>query len=393
MNKYSIPKYRKQTGRSFDRAFVSLNNRRYYLGEYGTEESQQEYRRVLAEWTLNSHQVPRQMDDITIVELLVQFWRYAESYYCRPDGTPTTEISNYRQALRPLKLLYGNTLARDFGPKALKAIRQHMIDKGWARTNINKMIGRIKRIFRWATENEFLPSEVYHALQAVPGLKRGRTKAKETKPIKPVPQAHIDVIHPCVSKQVWALVQLQLFTGSRSGELVKLRPVDIDMTHPIWTYKPVEHKTAHYGYERTVYFGPRAQRITKPFLQDRLVDAYIFNPREAEAERRARMHANRKTPLSCGNRPGTNRKKKPKRMLREHYSRDTYRRAIRRACQKVGIPAWHPHQLRHNAATRLRAEFGIEAAQIILGHRRADVTQIYAEVSRAKALDIATKVG
>ena len=59
MNKNNIPKYRKQTGRFVDRAFVSLNNRRYYLGEYGTEESRQEYRRVLAEWTLNSRQVPQ----------------------------------------------------------------------------------------------------------------------------------------------------------------------------------------------------------------------------------------------------------------------------------------------------------------------------------------------
>lgn len=105
------------------------------------------------------------------------------------------------------------------------------------------------------------------------------------------------------------------------------------------------------------------------------------------------MHKNRKTPLSCGNKPGTNCKTNPKRKAREHYSQDSYRRAIRRACEKADIPYWHPHQLRHNAATQLRAEFGLEAAQLILGHRRADVTQVYAEINRAKALDIAAKVG
>jgi len=114
MNETVIPKYRRQTGRSFDRAFVRLNGRRYYLGEYGTPESREEYKRVLAEWMLNGHQVSQTADDLTVVEILAQFWRYAQSYYRRADGTQTTEISNYRQALRPLKGLYGTTLARIF---------------------------------------------------------------------------------------------------------------------------------------------------------------------------------------------------------------------------------------------------------------------------------------
>ena len=51
------------------------------------------------------------------------------------------------------------------------------------------------------------------------------------------------------------------------------------------------------------------------------------------------------------------------------------------------------HQLRHSAATYLRKEFGLEAAQILPGHARAAVTQIYAEVNHAKALEIAAKIG
>lgn len=39
---------------------------------------------------------------------------------------------------------------------------------------------------------------------------------------------------------------------------------------------------------------------------------------------------------------------------------------------------WHPHQLRHNAATYLRKEFGLETARIILGQRSAAITEIYA---------------
>ncbi len=69
MNKDEIPKYRKQTGKYFDRAFVSLNGSRYYLGEYGTQENRQEYRRLSAEWALNGHQTSIKTEDITIVEL------------------------------------------------------------------------------------------------------------------------------------------------------------------------------------------------------------------------------------------------------------------------------------------------------------------------------------
>jgi integrase len=54
---------------------------------------------------------------------------------------------------------------------------------------------------------------------------------------------------------------------------------------------------------------------------------------------------------------------------------------------------WHPHQLRHNAATRLRREFGIEAARVILGHRSAGITEIYAEADMEKGKKIMGEVG
>lgn len=393
MQKNRIPKYRKQTGTRPSRAFVQLNGKRYYLGKYGSPESKQCYQRMVAEWMLNDYQPSVHSTDITIIELIARFWKHAKSYYRRPDGTVSSEVNNCRQALRPLKQLYGDMKVIDFGPMALKTVRQEMINRGWSRVNINKMVSRIKRVFRWGTENELVPAEVFLALKSVSGLRFGRTEAHETEPIRPVPQSHIEAIHPYVSQQIWALVQLQLLTAARSGELVIMRPIDINMNDQIWIYSPTDHKTAHRGFERTIYIGPRAQHIIKPFLENRPIDIFMFSPQEAEAERRTAMHKNRKTPLSCGNKPGTNCKTNPKRKAREHYSQDSYRRSIRRACEKADIPYWHPHQLRHNAATQLRAEFGLEAAQLILGHRRADVTQVYAEINRAKALDIAAKAG
>jgi site-specific recombinase XerC len=54
---------------------------------------------------------------------------------------------------------------------------------------------------------------------------------------------------------------------------------------------------------------------------------------------------------------------------------------------------WHPNQLRHSFATRVRKEHGLEAAQVLLGHSRADVTQVYAERNQQLAATVAAKIG
>jgi len=54
---------------------------------------------------------------------------------------------------------------------------------------------------------------------------------------------------------------------------------------------------------------------------------------------------------------------------------------------------WHAHQPRHNYATYVRKEFGLEAAQILLRHSQADVTQVHAERDMNRAVQIAEKIG
>jgi len=138
------------------------------------------------------------------------------------------------------------------------------------------------------------------------------------------------------------------------------------------------------------------------------LSAYLFSPTDAERHRRDALHARRRTPLSCGNRPGTNRKRNPARSTGDVYTVESYRRAIARGCDAADrwskgglvvdeherlVPRWHPHQLRHTAATELRRRYGIEAAQVILGHRTLTVTQVYAEKNTAQAVQIASEAG
>ncbi|MGE3180102.1 MAG: hypothetical protein AB7N71_00590 [Phycisphaerae bacterium] len=192
----------------------------------------------------------------------------------------------------------------------------------------------MRRIFKWGVENERVPPSVYHGLAAVAPLKRGRSDARETEPIRPVPDAYVDAIRDYVSEQVWAIIELQRLTGMRSGEVCIMRAGDIDMTGRLWEYRPARHKTEHWGADRIVHLGPRAQEVVKPFLRADL-DRYLFDPRDAEETRLRAAELARKTPRTCGNRRGTNRKRKPKRSPGDRYTPASYGRAIKRAFERT----------------------------------------------------------
>ncbi len=385
------PKFRHH--KASGQGFVEVKGRRIYLGRFDLPETLAKYHRFVAE-LLSGGGLPQvEANEITVVEIIARFWEHAQVYYRKPNGTPTSEVENIRLALRPVRDLYGHTTANDFGPRALKAVRQHMVAKGNCRTYVNRHVGRVKRMFKWAVAEELIAPSVHQALQAVPGLKLGRSDAREHEPVRPVPEAHVTAIQSDVSRQIWALVQLQLHTAARAGELVVMRPIDLDTSGPIWLYQPSDHKTTHRGHDRTIYLGPRAQEIVHPFLAGRPVNAYMFSPAEADAERRARLHEQRKTPMTCGNKPGSHRQAQPKRRPGPCYTVGSYRRAIERACHLANVPLWTPHRLRHSAGTHVRKEFGVEAAQLMLGHARADVTQVYAERNHARALEVAAKIG
>ena len=269
-----LPKYRKQNYKGGTIAFVELNGHRHYLGKYGSSESKQHYKRLLAEWIENGKNVSVDPNEITVVEIIARFWEHAQQHYRRQDGTLTDEVNNFRQALRPLRELYGEILANNFGPLALKAVRQQMIKRGWCRNNINKNIGRVKLVFRWAVENELVTPSVYHGLQAVSGLRYGRSKAKESQPIKPVPDWMVAQTLKQMTPTLQAMVKLQRLTGMRPGELCIIRRCDIDTSGKVWIYKPRFHKTQHHGHERFIYFGPQAQQIIMPFFQPNM-KAYL----------------------------------------------------------------------------------------------------------------------
>jgi hypothetical protein len=91
----SLPDYRlhKPSGR----AVVTLGGRDHYLGTHGSRESHALYDRLVSEWLAGGRSngaatVSGDAPGITVVEVIAAFWRHAQTYYRRPDGSPTSEL-------------------------------------------------------------------------------------------------------------------------------------------------------------------------------------------------------------------------------------------------------------------------------------------------------------
>jgi integrase len=432
-----VPVYRlhKQSGQAIVTLPDGLGNRRdVLLGKYGSAESRKEYVRVLTEWEAKGRKLPPPVatSDLTVNELIVAYWKHARVYYGWTRNPKRGDRVSLKDALRVLRKLYGPTLAREFGPLSLKGCRARMIHKGWARTYINSQVDRLRRMFRWAAEEELLPGSVYDNLAKVTSLRKGKCAARESAKVRPVPDEVVDATLPFLHPVPRAMVELQRLTGMRPGEICRIRGIDLEASAPVWIYRPGSdlgpegnHKTAHHGHERAVLLGPRAQGVLKPWLKTDLT-VYVFSPKEAEALRNAVRRQNRKSPMTPSQ-AARKARQKPKRVGGERYLVSAYRLAIYRACDRAFPPPpplakradetwkewrarltatdraelrrwrrshrWHPHQLRHNAATTLRKEYGIEVARIILGHATLSATQVYAERDLERACAIVREIG
>ena len=370
-------------------ARVRIGGRDIYLGEYDSVESYEQYDAILAKFLVGRLDV--NVTGVSISRLAIAFIEFAKGYYLK-DGKQTAEVYCIQMALKPLIRIFGKEKVGSFGPLKLKAVREDMIRVKWARKTINKSIERINRMLRWGTENEYVDPSVYQACRAVTGLRRGRCEARETEPIQPVPKPDIDAVELFVSRQIWGMIQLQLCTGMRPGEVCILKAGDIDRSGDVWTFKPKTHKTAHHGRQRFIFIGPRGQAILKPYLATMKDEGFIFRPDVAEQTRNQIRKSARKSPMTPSQ---AKRKPKasPKRTAGDRYQRTSYTRAITRACRLAKVTEWAPNQLRHNAATELRKQHGLEGTRTVLGHSTTDMTEIYAEIDYETARKIMRSSG
>jgi integrase len=417
--------YHNQTGRARAVWSDQTGRRRFQIlpGDYDSPESRAAFTALLLAQQVAPHRVDSPShSDLTLAELLLAYLGHAEQHYRSPDGEPTSELYEIKIVIRVLRELYADTPVTEFGPLCVKTARQRWMNDGRSRSECNRRVAIIKRLFKWAVSEELASPLVFQAISTVSGLRRGRTTARETEPIRPVDDEVVEATLPFLNPHVRGLVEFQRLTGCRPGEACRLRRCDIDTSGPQWVYRPPHHKTASRGHTRSIVLGPKAQELIRNFFTP-VLDEFLFSPLLAFEARR-----DQEPSIRNGNRgQGDKTRKTTGRHYREKYDRWSYGLAIDRACdlafplpeslapqdsesrsewwerltadERNKVKAWrkahrwHPNQLRHSFATRVRKQHGLEAAQVLLGHSRADVTQVYAERNEELAAKVAAKIG
>ncbi len=269
----SDPKYRHYKPKNL--AVVRLDGRDHYLGRHDSPESWQAYYQLLAEWRttgLASRHAPAinppSQQPLSVNELLLGYWRHAQGYYRDQGGAPSRELDNVRDALKPLRRLYGLTPAADFGALALRSVREEMVRSGLARSTVNARVHRIRRAFRWGVSRERIPESVLGRLRSVESLTAGRSEAREPEAIEPVSVEHVESTIPLLVQPVAAMVRVQHLTGCRVGEVVTMRGCDLKTDGPNWEYRPAGHKNAWRGQDRVIPLGRKAREVIRGFLSE-----------------------------------------------------------------------------------------------------------------------------
>jgi len=200
-------------------ARVRINGTEHWLGRFGSPEAQAAYDRLLAEYLSNGRQIapkpepqvavpllpPPEMEqasppievqpvpvtnELTVAEVCVLFMDHAKTYYRLSDGRLSISYDGMLQAVNALRQ-FGKLPASAFGPRCLRKVMERLVDgptksgKPRPRKSVNRVLKRIRGLFKWAASMELVPASSWHGLHTVEPLRKGRTTAPELRPSRP----------------------------------------------------------------------------------------------------------------------------------------------------------------------------------------------------------------
>lgn len=382
-------------------AYVTLNAKTVYLGPYDTAASHAEYDKVIGEWLAAGKEVGFSESKFKTGVLCHLFWeRHGKTYYLTRG-----QVGDYHRWVKNIVTSMAEQIgmvpAASLLPKHLIAMRNHWVTKSVTSQNQNVGPGQKKRkvrglgrqkansaariaieVIRWGVEQGYVPSSVLEGFKAVKPLAAGKCGIPEPEPVGPVPQEHIDAVLAIANQRYADMIRVQLLTGMRPGELCMMRVSHLNRDMQPWRYIPPHHKTEHKSKQRIILIGPKAQEILTHWIK-RAETYQGFGKTKAKIE--AEPKDSPVFPVS----PASN---KLVGKLRCNTSQN-YRDRIASLCDRAGVPRWSPNQLRHNAATTIRATAGIESARTVLGHSSSVTTEIYAEKDLGIAAKIISEIG
>jgi integrase len=249
LSKNALPSLRHH--KASGQGVVTLSGRDFYLGDRSAPACEERYNALVARWISNGRKaidLPRDRDDpdggITVVELIAKYVEFAEARYTGRRAT----VLNVSRALSVLRTLFGREPVTNLGPKALRTYQRALVelppqrfDNGaskregpLARKTINYHTGVVKRMLKWAKNEELIPPSVFDAIRDVPWLRVGETRARETAPIRPVPDEIVEATIPFMPSTVADMIRLQRVTGMRPAELCAMTTRTIQTSGRVW---------------------------------------------------------------------------------------------------------------------------------------------------------------
>ena len=387
---------------------VSLDGKDFYLGKHDSAASIARYAVLICEYQAGGLSLPEGFDQETL-------YLRAKALETMPDALVASHQANMPILLKHVTAAFrlrvekryadqvqeshrfnqvcnamdehdGHLLASKYGPMALQRQRQRWIDSGKARVYCNRLTNAIVRIFKFGVSQELVEESVWRSLKSIDPLRIGDSEAHETEPVGPVPIEWVRATAKELSPVLRSMMRVHVCTGMRPSELCRMRPCDLDRSGEVWMYRPAKHKTASRGKSKAVpIMGDAREAITDYLNRDPM--SFRFSPIESYAWYQAKKRTNRKTKIqpSQVSREVENPRKKP----RECFDANSYRQSLQRAAKNAKVPHWHPYQLRHLAGTVVREALGPEATQALLGHANIKMSEHYAKVSEAKAIEAA----
>jgi integrase len=353
------------------KAYVYHAGKMHYLGPWNTPETRRAYREWIARWeTVHAAKtgpdLPR-VHTVTVGELVAAHAVFAEKQYRRVDGEKTDEIRAFRTSLAPLVKFHAHRSVEEILPRDVREIVDAWESAKLSRKTINKMLGRIKRVFNWGVQEEFVTDAAAFRVSKVKGLPIGR--GVETDEVQPVPLRDLARTLKVLSPRLAAMARVQYYCGARPGEVCRMRADEIlkgsfrvqgrtvAIPDGLWVWIPEISKVMKAGHIVYYTLGPRAQKVLQPFI-DGARDGWLFYGQ-----------------------------------TRDYIREDYYATLIGKACERAGAGHWSPGRLRHNFMTRWDAAVGIEQASAAVRHKHLSTTAIYIQRDLKRVGESARKLG
>ena len=352
------PKYRTRIVKGRTYAYTYAQGRQISLGRHGSAESRERFAAVVR----HAGPPPTEGPDATTLVVAELCEHYLESVKARVSRCEIKSSALWlaRTAIQTACEEHGYLLVDEFKSRALKAIQTRLtrtpckVSAGrfrdcpspppLSRTEINRRINEIRKIFRWGISEELVPAQIKLSHESVAGLRRG--SARETDPREP---ASVEDVRRVVDyflnssdqNHFGLLVNFMLHTGCRPGEAVAIRLNDIKGTPPSWIVLR-KHKTSNStGKPREIPLGPSTGRM---------VDCARRHWPTFEPSR----------PLFCRPLPNGDL---------VALTTNGLLQAVRKACRALECSHFCPYQIRHTTAQLVLNECGSEAVtSALLGH-------------------------